>query len=104
MRVKDINCTDTKLQFLYCLELSTEHARNCRAHLWQMSQEAASCFQDCLTTDCLGSLYLVKLEGSPHLVAPGLVSITSHVTVKHRLYKDAQNRLLWRDKICPACT
>jgi len=55
---------------------------------------------------------LLKSTGFAHLVAQGLVSMMlRHVTVKivaqgciDRLYRDAQNRMLWRSKTCPACT
>ena len=58
--------------------------------------------------DCLRSYCLVKLRGFAHLVAPGLLSmmllcmIVKLVGLVDR--KDAQDRLLWKDKTCPART
>ncbi len=58
--------------------------------------------------DCLRSYCLVKFRGSAHLVALGLVSmmllcmIVKPVGLVDRI--DAQDRLLWKDKTCPART
>ena len=58
--------------------------------------------------DCLRSISLVKSRGLTHLVAVGLVSMMlDYVTAKTVISvgpmgRDAQNKLLWRDKTCPA--
>jgi len=59
--------------------------------------------------DCLRSFWLVKLGACAHLVALSLISMMlCYVTVRNchtsRPYRDAQDRLLWREKTCPAPT
>ena len=59
--------------------------------------------------DCLRSFCLVKLRGFAHLVAPrsGFNDVALHDCQSRRIgrpYRDAQDRLLWKDKMCPART
>ncbi len=58
------------------------------------------------------SFCLLKSRGFAHLAALGLVSMMLHcANVKSvklvglkAAYRDAQDKLLWGDKTCPACT
>ena len=62
-------------------------------------------FPGCLTIDCLKSFCSVKSRGFADLVALGLVSMLLHCMIVKRVgrpFRDAQDRLLWRDKTCPA--
>ena len=76
-----------------------------------MCHEHNDIMTGCLTIDCLRSFCLVKSRGFAHLAAQDLVSMMLHYIVRDcqncrssRPYRDAQDRLLWRDKACPART
>jgi hypothetical protein len=59
-------------------------------------------FSGCLMIDCLRSFCLVKSRGFAHLAALGLVSIDCQNCRTSGPYRDAQDRLLWRDKHVPS--
>ena len=49
-------------------------------------------------------LCLVKSRGFAHLAKLGLVVITLHCVTVKTVRQMTQDRLLWRDKVCPAST
>ena len=58
------------------------------------------------TFTCLGHLLQEQghSPGCPRLSFNDVASSDCHECCITRPYKDARNRLLWRDKTCPACT
>ncbi len=85
-----------------CNTLSVESQLQDKRLRWQVM------FSGCLAIDCLRSFCLVKSRGFAHLAALGLFNDVSLRDVQNchtsMPYRDAQDRLLWRDKTCPART
>ena len=63
-------------------------------------------FSGCLTIDCQRS-FCLKSRGFAHLAALGFNDVALRDCQNCRIsrpYRDAQDRLLWRDKTCHART
>ena len=84
-----------------CNTLSVESPLQGKRLGWQVM------CSECLMIDCLRSLCSVKSRGFAHLTLGVFNDVSLHdcqncCTSRH--YRDAQDRLLWRDKTCPAHT
>ncbi len=90
------------------LNVDMLHGRNTFSVESQLEGKVArSYFSGCLMIDCLRSFCLVKSTTFVYLAALDSAYIAlcdcQHCCIS-RPYRDAQDRLLWRDKTCPACT